>query len=360
MHDKVRWIAGACAASFALVLIAAGAVRAQNGAQPPAAPAPPATPQQVPLAPPAEQPPSAQELLSGVLRIKTFINPDARSIQTLGRERTGSGIVIDHKGLILTIGYLMLEAYAAQVETIDGKTVPAEIVGYDHESGFGLLRASAPLNVRPLALGKSSDLKVGEKVLAASFGGRDGLAPAVIISLREFAGGWEYLIGGAIFTAPAHNEWSGAALINREGKLVGVGSLIVSDATGKGERMPGNMYVPIDLLTPVLGDLIDKGRLTGKIKPWLGITTEEIRGRLFVVRVAPDSPAQKAGIKRGDIILGVNGAVPQGLADFYRKVWALGPAGVTVPLEVLQDTDKRRVDIKSMDRSDHLKLKSTF
>jgi S1-C subfamily serine protease len=358
MNNKIRWIAASLAATLTLILAVAGAVRAQTEQQVP--PSPPAPAQPAPPVPPSGQPPSAQDLLSGVLRIKTFINPDARSLATLGRERTGSGIVIDHKGLILTIGYLMLEAYAAQVETIDGKSVPAEIVGYDHESGFGLLRATAPLNVRPFVLGKSSDLKVGEKVLAASFGGRDGLAPAVVISLREFAGGWEYLIDGAIFTAPAHSDWSGAALINREGKLVGVGSLIVSDASGKGERMPGNMYVPIDLLTPILGDLIDKGRVAGKIKPWLGITTEEIRGRLFVVRVAPDSPAQKAGVKPGDIILGVNGAVPQNLADFYRKVWALGSAGVTVPLDVLQDTDKRRVEIKSMDRSDHLKLKSTF
>src|SRR5262249_4958226 len=149
---------------------------------------------------------------------------------------------------------------------------------------------------------------------------------------REFAGSWEYLLDEAIFTAPPHPAWSGAALISREGKLLGIGSLIVGDAAGKGEATPGNMFVPIDKLPAILGDLIADGRVSGAGQPWLGIAADEVRGRLIVSRVTPDGPGEKAGIRRGDEILGVAGAAPQGLADFYRKVWATGAAGTTVPL----------------------------
>ena len=303
---------------------------------------------------------SLDEHISGVVRIKTFINPDGRTLKNLGREREGSGIVIDHNGLILTIGYLMVEAHAAEVMSNDGRTVPAEVLGYDHESGFGLLRALALLKVRPLALGKSAELQSHDPVLVASFGGRDMVAPVNVVAKREFAGSWEYMLDEAIFTAPPHPAWSGAALINHGGKLVGVGSLIVGDASGKGDGVVGNMFVPIDALSPILADLMSAGRITGPGRPWLGVTTNEQNGRLFVAQVAPGGPAEKAGLRRGDIIVGVAGAAAKNLADFYRKVWAVGGAGVTVPLDVLQNQDKRRIEVKSINRLDHLKLKSTF
>jgi serine protease Do len=301
---------------------------------------------------------SVEELVSAVVRIKTYINPDGRTVGNLGREREGSGIVIDESGLVLTIGYLMVEAHAAEVATNAGRTVPANVVGYDHETGFGLLRTLEPLKLKPLVLGKSAELREQDPVLVASFGG--AVAAAHVAAKREFAGNWEYLLDEAIFTTPPHPAWSGAALINREGKLVGVGSLIVGDATGKDDNTPGNMFVPIDRLPPILGDLIADGRVSGPGRPWLGVTTGEAHGRLFVGRVTPGGPAEKAGVRRGDIIAGVNGETPRNMADFYRKVWAQGRAGAKIPLDVLQNSETRRIDIESMDRLDHLKLKSTF
>src|SRR5262245_63710057 len=177
----------------------------------------------------AAEAPSLEDLLSAVVRIKTYINPDGRTVQNLGKEREGSGIVIDQNGLVLTIGYLMVEAHAAEVITNAGRTVPANIVGYDHETGFGLLRAIEPLKLKPLAFGRSADVKQGDPVLVASYGGADMVAPVHVVAKREFAGSWEYLLDEAIFTSPPHPAWSGAGLINRDGKLVGVGSLIVGD-----------------------------------------------------------------------------------------------------------------------------------
>src|SRR6266545_3426665 len=303
---------------------------------------------------------SLEELISAVVKIKTHINPDGRTVSGLGRDREGSGIVIGADGLILTIGYLMVEAYAAELITNDGRTVPANVVGYDHESGFGLLRATEPLKIRPIAFGKSAEVKEKDVVVIASGGGASMVAPVVVVGKREFAGNWEYMLDEAIFTSPPHPNWSGAALISREGKLVGVGSLIVGDATGSKENNPGNMFVPIDRLPPILGDLIADGRPSGPGRPWLGVNADEVRGKLFVSRVTPDGPADKAGMQRGDVIVGVNGETPKDLVDFYRKIWAVGGAGAVVGLDVLQNNAVRRIDIKSINRLDHLKLKSTF
>jgi S1-C subfamily serine protease len=298
-------------------------------------------------------------LLSAVVRIKVLINPEGRSVETLGRDREGSGIVIDDDGLILTIGYLMVEAQAAEVLTNEGRTVPANVVGYDHETGFGLLRAILPLNVHPLPLGHSADLKDQEPVVIAGYGGVDRVAPALVVSRRAFAGGWEYLLEEAIFTSPAFRDWSGAALINHAGKLVGVGALVVGDASGRGDG-PGNMFVPIDRLPPILADLIADGRISGPGRPWIGVTTREVRGRLVVATVAPGGPAEKAGLQHGDVIVGVGGAALKDMADFYRKIYAQGAAGTTIPLDVLQDDAPRHFDVRSMNRLDHLKLRSTY
>ena len=303
---------------------------------------------------------SVEELVAAVVRIKTYINPDGQTVQSLGREREGSGIVIDEDGLILTIGYLMVEAHTAEVTINGGRTVTATIVGYDHETGFGILRTLQPLKIKPLAFGRSGDVSVNDPVLIASGGGRDMIGPARVAAKREFAGSWEYLLDEAIFTAPPHPAWSGAALISREGKLLGVGSLIVGDTGGDGRGKPGNMFVPIERLPPILGDLIADGHVAGPGRPWLGVAADDVRGRLIVSRVTPDSPAEKAGIRKGDEIVGVGGEAARSLPDFYRKIWATGSAGATVPLDVEQGGGRRRIDVKSINRLDNLKLKSTL
>jgi len=301
----------------------------------------------------------ADELLSAVVQVKANILPNARSLATLGPQRQGSGVLV-REGYVLTIGYLVIEAEAIEVTGADGKVVPATLAGYDHASGFGLLRLIGPLAGRPLPLGDSTALAEREPAMIASYGGREGVSVVHVVSRRPFSGSWEYHLDSAIYTYPPVENWSGAALIGGKGELLGVGSLIEPDAGGEGTRSPGNLFVPIDLLKPILADLIEKGRAPGPLRPWLGLTTEELRGRLFVARVSPEGPAERAGVKSGDLVIGVGGEEVGSLAEFYRKVWGRGEAGVEVPLRILQGMQVKDVKVRSIDRLQYFRQKSSY
>ncbi|MCE3248352.1 MAG: serine protease [Geminicoccaceae bacterium] len=297
--------------------------------------------------------------LEAVVQVSAVIPGDARTADTLGTEREGTGVVIDDSGLILTIGYLILEASEVSV-TGSGNPVAADIVAYDHESGFGLVRAQRPLDSGPLALGDSAALRPRQPLLVVSRVGGFDAGGVYVVDRRVFAGYWEYLLEDAIFTAPPRADFGGAALIDEDGRLVGIGSLIVNDAAQDGRPVPGNMFVPINHLKPIMGDLLANGRRSDPPRPWLGVSLEEHRGRVFVTRVTPEGPAASAGIVENDLILGVGGAPVVGLTDFYRKIWSLGEAGVTVPLDLLQGTETRAMAVRSGNRYRYLKLNPTY
>jgi serine protease Do len=306
------------------------------------------------------------EELSAVVRVLAKSLPNARSAATLGQRREGSGVLV-RDGYVATIGYLVIEAEAIEVTGANGKTVPATLAGYDHASGFGLLKLLAPLDAKPLPLAPSgAPAERQTAMIAAHGGGADGLEFALVqvVSRRPFSGGWEYLLDSAIFTYPPMMNWSGAALISGKGELLGLGSLVVADAAGAsaggGSPAPGNMFVPVDLLKPILADLIARGKSAGPVRPWIGMNTEEMRGRLFVTRVSPEGPADRAGIKSGDVIVAVANQEVDSLADFYRKLWARGAAGVEVPLRVLQGLETRELRVRSIDRNDYFRTKPSY
>ena len=302
----------------------------------------------------------ADDLLAAVVRVKMKAVKGARSSDTLGDEREGTGILIDDKGHILTIGYVVMEAQSIEITTQDDKTVPAVLAGYDHVTGFGLLRALRPLDIKPIALGDADKLPVKEPVMVLPHGGRGAATLAYVMSRRKFTGSWEYQLDSAIFTSPPTMKWAGAALLNREGKLVGVGSLLVRDSVGPGQAVPGNMFVPIDIVKPILADLIASGKRSGPQRPWIGLATEEVQGHLFVTRVSPDSPSEKAGIKRGDIVIGVSGSPVTTHDALYEKLWAAGNAGVDVPLRVLQGAELKEIRVRSIDRNDYFRDRAAF
>ena len=299
------------------------------------------------------------ETLSAVVRVKMRAVADARSNATLGQDREGSGIVIE-PGYVLTIGYLVIEPDAIEVTTVNDRTLPATLAGYDHATGFGLLRIQGDLAVKPLGLGDSAALGVREPVIIVPHGGREAASLAYVMSKRQFTGSWEYLLESAIFTAPPTMTWAGAALVNRQLRLVGVGSLLVRDTVEPGTPQPGNMFVPTDLLKPILAELKAKGRTAGPQRPWLGLNTEEVQGRLLVSRVSPEGPAARAGLRQGDVIVGVAGESVKTHVDLYRRVWALGAAGVEVPLRVSNGAEVRDVRVKSIDRFEYFKSKQAL
>lgn len=312
--------------------------------------------------PAKEEAASYQHLVNAanaVVGVRTRALSNARSAATLGSERSGSGVLIAPSNLVLTIGYLILEADHVDVTSSNGRTVPATVIAYDHATGFGLLRPIGPLDVQPIRLGASARVDPLDKLLIATATGEQATV-ATVVAKRPFAGYWEYFLDNAIFTAPPRLDHSGAALINKEGELVGIGSLFVMDAMTPGERLPGNMFVPVDLLKPILDEMVATGRQKAGVRPWLGINSLEDDGRIKVLRVTDDSPAEKAGIKPGDIILGIAGQKVEKLSDFYRRIWSSGAPGVDITLKVLQGAEVRDVKLRSIDRGEHIRKKPTI
>jgi S1-C subfamily serine protease len=304
-------------------------------------------------------PEKPDDTLTAVVGVSAKIQPNARSAASLGAQRRGTGVLV-REGYVLTIGYLVIEAEAITVTGADGRTVPATLAGYDHATGFGLLRLAGALSGRPLPLGDSGALAEREPAMVVTAAARDSPSLVYVVSRRAFSGNWEYLLDSAIFTYPPVMEWSGAPLIGAGGDLLGIGSLIVPDAGGPGTQSPGNMFVPVDLLKPILADLIAKGRRNAPARPWLGVNAEELRGRLFIGRVSPDGPAERAGLKAGDIVLAVGSQEVRTLAEFYQRIWERGPAGAEVPLKVLQGAQVRDVTVRSIDRVEYFRPSRTY
>jgi S1-C subfamily serine protease len=290
--------------------------------------------------------------LPSIVAVRATVPDDAFTARGLGTLREGSGVVISDDGLVLTIGYLITEATEIWLTTSDGTVFPADLVGYDQVTGFGLVQALGRLDLPALEFGDSSAAALGDPVIFADGTGRT--IQATIVAKQEFAGYWEYLLDEAIFTAPAHPSWGGAALIDADGKLLGIGSLRLQ-MMRNGDVADINMVVPISLLPPILGDLLTQGRVAQPPRPWLGVFTAESDGDVVVMSVADGTPADRAGLRQGDIISDVGAEEVGGLADFYRKVWNTGPAGAEIPMRIVRDGRDSWLRIKSADRNSFLR-----
>lgn len=306
--------------------------------------------------PPGSQPrPQAYQYdldraLSSVLGLSSTVPADAFTADTLGRERAGHAVLIREDGIVLTIGYLVTEASAVWLTTHEGRVVPATVIGFDGETGFGLVQALGRLDLPALPLGSSAGTEVGDDVVLAGAGGRRRSVAARIVMKQEFAGYWEYVLDEALFAAPAHPHWGGTAMIGEGGELLGIGSLQLQQEEGqRAETL--NMVVPIDLLKPILADMLSTGRASRPARPWLGLFAAEINGRVAIAGVIPGGPAEKAGLELGDIVVGVNGTEPKSLAAFFRAVWKAGPAGAVAGLRLIREGRLLDLEITSTDRT---------
>lgn len=293
--------------------------------------------------------------LSAVVSVRTEIPADAFTASILGTERAGSGVVINENGLVVTIGYLVTEAETIWITTNHGIAVPGHLVGYDQATGLGLVQALGRLNLPVLQLGSAEPIEVSDTVILAAQGGRESALVAEVIGKREFAGYWEYLLDEALFTSPAHPNWGGAACLDMDGNLCGIGSLLIQHEQGGEEAMNGNMVVPIDLLPPILDDLLKFGRVNRPPRPWLGMYTADTQSHPVVVGLASGGPADEAGLEVGDVVVEVAGQTVSDLATMFRRIWALGPAGIEVPLSVVREGRPIAMRVRSANRNDFLK-----
>ncbi len=292
--------------------------------------------------------------LDSLVLIRSEVPEDAFTAGILGTERIGNGVVIGADGLVLTIGYVITEASAIWLTTNQGVAVAGYPLAYDQATGFGLVQPLGPLGVRALERGAAAEARVGDAVVLAGHGGRAHALAARVFAKREFAGYWEYVLDEAIFTQPAHPQWGGAALIGGNGRLLGIGSLLVQEKVD-GDQVQGNMVVPIDLLEPILEEMVRLGRAQRPARPWLGMYTTEMDGQLVVAGLADGGPADGASVRVGDLVLEVAGERVSELAELFRRVWALGPVGTEVPLTLAREGSTLRVQLRSADRQDFLK-----
>lgn len=294
---------------------------------------------------------SPEQSLKSIVSVSATVPENAFTASVLGTERAGSGVVIRDDGLVLTIGYLIAEAGDVTLGTADGRMVPGHVLAYDNVTGFGLIQPLGKLGLPALKLGSSGRAKPGDPVLVAGFGEK---IESRIVAKQEFAGYWEYLLDEAIFTAPAHAVWGGTALIGMDGSLLGIGSLRLQMADGEGAK-DINMFVPIDLLPPVLDDLVGKGKIDAEPRPWLGIYATDTESGVVAMNVDPRGPAAAAGLRQGDVIADVRDSAVDDLAGLYRSIWACGPAGVEIPLRIVRNKRDLWLRIKSADRSSFLR-----
>ena len=295
-----------------------------------------------------------ERAFDAVVLVRAEIPEDAYSAATLGTERGGYGAVIREDGLVLTIGYLINEATQIWLTTNRGASIAGYPLAYDQATGFGLIQPLGKLAAPHLQRGLASDVKVGDSAFVIGHGGRAHSLKTRIIAKHEFAGHWEYVLDEALFTAPAHPQWGGAALLDAQGNLIGIGSLLVQQEVN-GEPLHVNMFVPIDLLNPILDAMLNTGRSPHPPRPWLGMSTQDPGGTLEVARLSPGGPASRAGVRLGDLVLGVGGSSVNGLVEFFRAVWRLGAAGVEVPLTLSRAGDVLNITVKSADRNDFLR-----
>ena len=297
-----------------------------------------------------------ERTLRGVVGLRANVPADAFTAGTLGTERIGSGAVIREDGLVLTIGYLVTEADSIWLITADGRAVPGHALAYDQTTGFGLVQALGRLGLPALELGEADAPRTGATtIVAAGGGGRERAVEAKVIGRQEFAGYWEYVLDEAILTAPAHPFWSGAAVLGTDGRLLGIGSLIMQQGNGRGQRHDLNMSVPTNLLPPILDDLLTIGRINAPPRPWLGAFVMEGEGGLIVGGLTDDGPAERAGVRAGDRVIGIGGEEVPDLATLWRRLWACGAAGVTVRLNLSRDGNDIAVHVATADRASFLR-----
>ena len=292
-----------------------------------------------------------ERFYQSIVSIHATVPAEARTAASLGIKREGNGVAIDQTH-ILTIGYIVIEAETIEIGLSDGRRFPANLVAYDHTTGFGLIESVIPLEMTPLRLGDSDNITPDESLLILPSADRGAGSVVRSVSRRPFTGWWEYFVESPIYTVPANPLWAGAPIINETGEVLGIGSLFVSEAL-PGIPSPGNMSIPVNLLKPILKDLITNGRRTSNVQPYLGISADDSSNQIIVTRISASSPAFKAGIKPQDVIMTVNGSSVSTLRSFYERVWAAGDAGVTVRLSISRDGTLREFSIKTVDRLDY-------
>jgi len=284
------------------------------------------------------------------MALHALVPETAMTSELLGTERNSHAVQISQDGLLLTVGYSVMEASEIWLTNRKGQTTEAILLAQDYDSGLALLRPLSPIGLLTLETATTDKLHEGQELSVLASNEKE-LIPVDLFAVEEFAGRWEYVLDRGLFTFPLYERWSGAALLDSAGKLVGLGSLALGMRNPEGEVEPGNLFIPVELVMPHIEHLRDHGQKPGTLRPWLGTLVEEHDSELYVVGLYHGAPAARAGIKPGEIILSVARQPVTSMAGFFRSIWHYGPAGTAIPLTLSDGNKTREVVLDTTDRN---------
>lgn len=263
---------------------------------------------------------------------------------------TGSGVIVDaQRGYVLTANHVVAQIPTVQVTTKDGRTFNAKVVGRDPATDIAVLQIQGGTGLKAVPLGDSDRLEVGDFVIAV--GNPFGLGQTVTSGLVSALGrtglskeGYEDFIQT---DAPINPGNSGGALINLKGQLVGINTAILSPAGG---NVGIGFAVPINMARQVMEQIVQTGRVErGRI----GVSIQDLstsrrsgpREGALIADVASDSPAEKAGLRKGDVVVAANGTPVRSASQLRNKV-GLTPVGKTIPLTVERDGTPHTIQVE--------------
>ena len=296
----------------------------------------------------------ARSLLAVTAHVNARIPQSHSSAEILGTERMGSAVVVDPRGLVLTVNYVVMGARRLRITLSDGRRASAEIAAQDFESGLALLRVQADaLPVAPL--GSSETLDRGAPVFAiGSVGPRERrVASGIVTDLGPFDAYCEYLLDRGIVSTATNPGFGGGPLFDMRGSVVGIVSLNLNEIGRQ------SLAIPIECYTEHRAEFLRFGRVVSRPRrAWIGVFPHPVQEGLVVAGLVPKGPGDRGGLREGDVILRVDDEEVETRPALYAALWRHRP-GERVVLDVVRENRLHRVEVIGEDRAEFYGLEGS-
>jgi len=286
-------------------------------------------------------------ILPTTVDLRVSVPENHPSARNLGSERTGSGTIVDPDGYILTVHYITSGADSITVTLADGEQFPGKLAGQDHETGLALVKIAAR-DLPFMRAAPPGELSIGQAAFIVASSGETGrrISGGYVTSVEAYDGHWEFMLEKTIRLTAFNPGFGGGTLADFKGRMLGVVSLNLNDI-GK-----FSLAIPIDYYVQIQQELKAHGRVQSRPRrPWLGFYPQPLAGHIVVAGVVPGGPAEKSGLKEGDIIVGIEKKDIRSRPELYREMWKKKP-GEVISFRILREEEALNLEVISGDRWD--------